>query len=58
MEDLEFGNVEQRKRAFLDELQGLDVAEEQMPLYWGRAIEDVVTIELENTALLEEMCWK
>jgi hypothetical protein len=24
----------------------------------GRAIEDVVTIELENTALLEEMCWR
>jgi hypothetical protein len=58
VEDLEFGNVEQRKRAFLDELQGLDVAEDQMPLYVGRAIEDVVTIELENTALLEEMCWR
>jgi hypothetical protein len=29
--------LNREKRAFLDELQGLDVAEEQMPLYGGKS---------------------
>lgn len=29
---MEFGNVDQRKKALLDDLQGVDIAEEQRPL--------------------------
>lgn len=51
---MELWNVDQRKRALLDELQGLDVAEEQALLFEEEKLRRVVfTMELEKTTLLE-----
>jgi hypothetical protein len=54
-----FGNIEQRKKSLLGEIQSLDYLEEERPLVEEEKIRRAkAKVDLENVAVLQEVNWR